>query len=56
MMQLCGEHSVDIEALPANALLAISSLVESLEKHRAQPTIARSAQSTISKNLAKLLI
>ena len=29
-----GEHSVEIEALQANAWLAICTLVESLEKHR----------------------
>jgi hypothetical protein len=34
MMQVGGEHSVEIEALQANAWLAICTLVESLEKHR----------------------
>ena len=33
-MQVRGEHSVEIEALQANAWLAICTLVESLEKHR----------------------
>jgi hypothetical protein len=33
-MKVCGEHSVEIEALQANAWLAICTLVESLEKHR----------------------
>jgi hypothetical protein len=34
MMQVGGEHSVEIEALQARAWLAICTLVESLEKHR----------------------
>ena len=34
MMQVGGGHSVEIEALQANAWLAICTLVESLEKHR----------------------
>ena len=34
MMQVGGEHSVEIEALQAKAWLAICTLVESLEKHR----------------------
>ena len=33
-MKVRGEHSVEIEALQANAWLAICTLVESLEKHR----------------------
>ena len=33
-MQVGGEHSMEIEALQANAWLAICTLVESLEKHR----------------------
>jgi hypothetical protein len=33
-MQVGGEHSVEIEALQANAWLAICTLVESLENHR----------------------
>ena len=32
-MQVGGEHSVEIEALQANAWLAVCTLVESLEKH-----------------------
>jgi hypothetical protein len=34
MMQVGGEHSVEIGVLQANAWLAICTLVESLEKHR----------------------
>lgn len=34
MMQVGGEHSVEIEALQAKTWLAICTLVESLEKYR----------------------
>jgi hypothetical protein len=34
VMQVGGEHSVEIAVLQANAWLAICTLVESLERHR----------------------